>query len=207
MSPRVQIPAPARERRSHAERTARTRRRVMEAVVESIAAVGYPRTTGAEIARRAGVSWGAVQHHFGDKDGILLAALEDSFDRFAARFEEDPLPADAPIETRVAHFVGRAWAHFASPHYRTTFEILLNLPPDLDLSWQGQVLQTWFGIWTRYFPDSDPTRRETVDLMHYTVSVLSGLAATRMLEGAGARDRRAELAFLEDTLRRELGPA
>ena len=61
MSKRVRIAAPARPRRSHAERTAETRSRVKAAVIESMAEVGYQRTTGAEIARRAGVTWGAVQ--------------------------------------------------------------------------------------------------------------------------------------------------
>ena len=64
---------PKRERRSHAERTAATRLRIVEAVIESIAEVGFQRTTAVEITRRAGVTWGAVQHHFGDKDGILIA--------------------------------------------------------------------------------------------------------------------------------------
>ena len=63
------------ERRSHAERRAETRARIIEAVIESIAEVGFHRTTAVEITRRAGVTWGAVQHHFGDKDGILLAVL------------------------------------------------------------------------------------------------------------------------------------
>ena len=62
----------------------------------------------------------------------------------------------------------------------------------------------WFAIWTRYFPNSNPSRRHTVDLMHYTVSVLSGLAATKMLEGPDAGDRTSELDFLKDTLCREL---
>ena len=50
----------------------------MKAVVETIADVGFQKTTAAEIARRAGVTWGAVQHHFGGKEGILLAVLEAS---------------------------------------------------------------------------------------------------------------------------------
>ena len=40
--------------------------------------------------------------------------------------------------------------------------------------------------------------------MHYAVSVLSGLATTRMLEGKRAGSRAAELEFLKDTLSREL---
>jgi len=77
-----------RPRRTHAERTAETRGAIMHAVVESIAEVGFKRTTASEIARRAGVTWGAVQHHFGGKDGILVAVLEDSFRRFAERLSD-----------------------------------------------------------------------------------------------------------------------
>ncbi len=175
----------------------------MAAVVESIGEVGFQRTTSAEIARRAGVTWGAVQHHFGDKNGILMAVLEASFERFAERLREPPAEGE-PLEKRVALFVERSWEHFASPHFRSTFEILLNLPSDFELSWRDEMLAAWAGIWSRYFPGSRPTARRTVDLMHYTISVLAGLAATSMLEGGRAVPRGRELAMLEDTLHREL---
>jgi AcrR family transcriptional regulator len=196
--------APARERRTHAERTAETRERVMAAVVASIADVGYPRTTASEIARRAGVTWGAVQHHFGDKDGILVAVLEDSFDRFARIVGVLP-EEDCDLEQRVAHFIDRSWKHFASPHYRSTFEILLNLPTDLEFSWQEQLLEAWFRIWSSYFPESRPHQRGTTELMHYTIAVLSGLAATKILERRNLRLPKRELGYLKHTLIRELG--
>jgi AcrR family transcriptional regulator len=203
MSPRTPGPR-ASVRRSHAERTAQTRERVLSAVVESIAEIGYPRTTAAEIARRAGVTWGAVQHHFGDKDGILQAVLEESFDRFAEQLSDAPREG-AGIEERASMFVERAWGHFASPHYRSTLEILLNLPADGELSWQTGMLSSWSEIWLAYFPGSSPGRRRTLELMHYTISVLSGLAITRLLEGGDSRVRARELSYLKDTLCREVG--
>lgn len=194
---------PTRTRRSHAERTAETRAKILAAVVDAIAEVGFHRTTAVEITSRAGVTWGAVQHHFGDKDGILIAALEASFQRFAERLADVPAP-DESLESRVSRFVERSWEHFGSAHYRSTFEILLNLPPDLEPSWQSVMLDGWTRIWSEYFPGSRVSRRRTVDLMHYTISVLSGLAATGMLEGEVAPVRRTELGFLKDTLVREL---
>ena len=202
MSKRVRIPAPVRTRRSHAERTAETRNRVKDAVVESIAEVGYQRTTGAEIARRAGVTWGAVQHHFGDKDGILMAVLEESFDRFAQVLAEPPAES-AGLEERIGIFVERAWKHFSSANYRTTFEILLNLPSDVEPSWQADVLGAWNRIWSRYFAESKLSHREALELMHYTISVLSGLATTKILEGPAGEVRARELGFLKETLMRE----
>ena len=203
MSERVHIQAPARTRRSQTERRAETRERVLAAVVESIAEIGYPRTTASEIARRAGVSWGAVQHHFGDKDGILVAALEESFNRFAEILLA-PIASDLTLSERVSLFVDRSWEHFGSVHYRSTYEILMNLPPELEPIWQTEVLATWNRIWARFFPASSATAPEVVVIMRYTVSVLSGLSTMNTLEGAPARTRAKELGFLKDTLEREL---
>jgi len=204
MSPRQSSQPPARERRSHAERTAETRERVMTAVVEAIADVGFTRATAAEISRRAGVTWGAVQHHFGDKDGILMAVLEESFNRFAVVLGKPP--EEEEQEKRVARFVDRSWEHFSGPHYRSTFEILLNLPDEIELPWQREMLAEWRRIWSRYFPESNPAEQQTVELMLYAVSVLTGLATTQMLEGNRGRPRDRELGMLKDTLARELRP-
>ena len=194
---------PARERRTHAERTAETRERVMTAVVEAISEVGFARTTASEIARRAGVTWGAVQHHYRDKDGILAAVLEDSFSRFAEALGE--VPEEPELEKRVALFGDRAWVHFASPHYRSTSEILLNLPDEIESPWQQEMHREWRRIWSRYFPQSDPRDPSTVELMLYAVAVFTGLAATQRLEGRSARRRDAQLGFLKETLVGRLG--
>lgn len=203
-SPKVRMAPQSVERRSHAQRTAETRNRVMTAVIESIAEVGFQRTTAAEIARRAGVTWGAVQHHFGDKEGILMAVLEESFKTFAGVLGIPPNEKES-LKSRVELFVGRSWQHFRSRHYRSTFEILLNLPAEIEIPWRREMLDEWKRIWSRFFPESDPNQRESIDLMVYAISVFTGMAATAILENkrAGARNR--ELAFLEETLIHRLG--
>ena len=201
MNARVRIQLPPRERRSRLERATETRERIMLAVIESISEIGYPRTTAIEIARRAGVSWGAVQHHFGDKDGILVAVLEESFNRFTEVLGDLP-DTKLSLSRRVSLFVDRSWQHFGSAHYRSTFEILLNLPAEL--SWKDETLTAWTRIWSTFFPESPLATRETADVMRYTVSVLFGLAATNMLEREQTRSRERELRFLKDWLTREL---
>jgi AcrR family transcriptional regulator len=204
---RMRLPARARERRSHAERTAETRAKIIAAVVEGISEVGFARTTAAEITRRAGVTWGAVQHHFGDKDGILVAVLEDSFDRFSARLDEIPIE-DASFEKRASLFIDRAWEHIGSPLYRSTFEILLDQAGREELtdepSWQQRMFRAWDRIWMRIFGDASISRRRHFVLQHYTISVLSGLASVLTLESGDARLRGTELDLLKDTLTREL---
>lgn len=199
---------PAAARRSHAERTAATRARILAAVVESIAEVGFPRTTAAEVTRRAGVTWGAVQHHFGGKDGMLMAVLEDSFRRFEARLADVPVEG-MPLAERVRVFVERAWVHFASREYASTAEILRDAIRRADPladgpRWQEAMSRAWARVWRRFFGDAPAARSRRGALQHYTIAVLTGLASTVALEGPGARVRDAELGLLAETLRREL---
>jgi AcrR family transcriptional regulator len=199
-----------RERRSHAERKAETRAKLIAAVVESIAETGLARTTAPEIARRAGVTWGAVQHHFGGKDGMLVAVLDDSFGRFAALMESIPLE-DTSLEERARLFIDRAWQHFSSPHYRSTYEILLHYLGREEKrrggaggGWRERMFGAWDTLWQRLFGGTRISRNRHYVLQHYTISVLSGLASTLMLEGSEAAIRGSELELLKETLAREL---
>ncbi len=193
--------------RSQAERTAETRARIVQAVHDCISEQGFARTTAAEIAKRAGVTWGAAQHHFGGKDGILLAVLEDSFARFAALLAD--VPDDAPLASRVAQFVARGWEHFSSPHYRSTFEILIHASDVLprDSMWRERMAAAWARIWAEVFAGEKLPRRRAIALQQFTVASLAGLASIRMLEGDSSAPREAELALLRDTLLRELTAA
>jgi AcrR family transcriptional regulator len=181
----------------------------MDAVVESIGAVGLARTTAPEIARRAGVTWGAVQHHFGGKDGMLVSVLDDSFRRFAERLEGIPLEGTS-LEKRVSLFIDRAWEHFGSAHYRSTYEILIHYlgrgGGRAQRDWRERMIRDWDRIWRRLFGEAHVSPRRRFVLQNYTISVLAGLASTLMLEGGDVTLRPAVLELLKQTLARELAP-
>lgn len=58
------------------ERSRVTRRRLVAAAVECLGEFGWNRTTVSVIARRAGVSRGAAQHHFPTREDLVVAAVE-----------------------------------------------------------------------------------------------------------------------------------
>jgi AcrR family transcriptional regulator len=60
---------PAARRRNNTEDT---RRRILDVVVETVIEVGYYKASSNEIARRAGVTWGTIQHLFGSRDQLML---------------------------------------------------------------------------------------------------------------------------------------
>ncbi|MEM6926199.1 MAG: TetR/AcrR family transcriptional regulator [Myxococcota bacterium] len=65
------------QRRSQAQRRRETKRRLIDAVVRCLDEIGYAQTTLATVQQAAGVSRGALLHHFPSKQ-VLLAATAES---------------------------------------------------------------------------------------------------------------------------------
>ena len=59
------------------------RRAVLDAARELFAELGFERTTMRAVAARAGVDPALIYHYFGDKDGLLFAALQPPVDAAA----------------------------------------------------------------------------------------------------------------------------
>ena len=72
-----------RVRRTQAERTEATRRRILDAAVDVLAKQGYAGFRTADVARIAGVSRGAQTHHFPSKDELVVAVVDHVFRRAA----------------------------------------------------------------------------------------------------------------------------
>ena len=101
-----------------------TRNRVISAVIGIIKEQGFAAASSTQIARRAGVTWGAVQHHFGSKEAILQEVLEHSHRTFQETLD-DPDFARGSVAERVEKYVTAAWRHYQSDEYMAAMEILL----------------------------------------------------------------------------------
>jgi AcrR family transcriptional regulator len=93
-----------RARRTNAERAAETVDLIVNATLDAISDVGVRNATTGEISRRAGVSIGALFHHFDTRLDLIVAAIEynlaDRYHRVAAFAErvwnQDILTSDHP---------------------------------------------------------------------------------------------------------------
>lgn len=77
-----------------AETTRESRRLLLDAAVSLFVEKGYQQTTFADVAARSGVSRGSIPWHFGNKEGLLAAVLDDAADSLFAG--NDPAIPDAP---------------------------------------------------------------------------------------------------------------
>lgn len=65
---------PANKRQTQNERSAEMKRRLLDATVECLAERGYAATSTQEVVNRAGVSRGALAHHFSSKTDLVAEA-------------------------------------------------------------------------------------------------------------------------------------
>lgn len=181
-----------RSARTRQERSAETRARILEAVIRSIDDIGFARTTSQRIARCAGLSVGAVQHHFATKDEILAAVLESSLRSLEARFEDVDV-GDAPLVERIEIFVDRAWRHYGSAAFRSTAEILANArnlaAGDPDTPHAPAILASSRGatrLWNRVFAGIDLPARRQREIRRFAFAALTGMANTKRFQPAEA---------------------
>jgi AcrR family transcriptional regulator len=107
-----------------AQKARETRGKILNAVISIIQEGGFGSASSSKIAERAGITWGAVQHHFGAKEDILRAILDLSHEKFIALTSDEAI-RQGSMADRVDRFVDAMWLHYQSDLYLAALEILL----------------------------------------------------------------------------------
>lgn len=102
-----------------------SRQAVIDGVIEIIANHGISSATTARIAEQAGVSWGVLQYHFGDKRQIFLAALGSANPALFEEIGQINFDGRSP-QALITESVEKLWKYNSSPTFRAAMEILLN---------------------------------------------------------------------------------
>lgn len=79
-----------------------TTARLLEVACEVFTRDGYANTATEEIVQRAGLTRGALYHHFGSKEGLFRAALEHLQRRVAQQVDSATIPHDDLWEQLIA---------------------------------------------------------------------------------------------------------
>ncbi|HUO79079.1 MAG TPA: TetR/AcrR family transcriptional regulator [Steroidobacteraceae bacterium] len=192
-----------------AQKSAATRHRIVEATIRCFVDLGYAGTTTTAIAARAGLSRGAMLHHFPSKAEVVRAAVEHLHGRRLKAFRKSlqrVVPADGD---RVRQALEAYWAHVRHPMFVAFLELAVAARTDRELAAilvpaQQAFESEWRHTAREVFPEwlGNEERFElALDLSRY---VLEGLAAELGTGRAPARERRL-LGHLERTLRELVG--
>lgn len=115
--------APTRSTSAPRKRGDDTRAKIIDETVRCIAEEGFPAATAKHVAERAGVTWGVIQYHFGDRNGLLMAVVDDGVTRLVESLSSADV-GDLPLPARIETVVDIAWGCYSSPTSMAAFEIL-----------------------------------------------------------------------------------
>ncbi|MCU1456522.1 MAG: regulatory protein TetR [Actinomycetia bacterium] len=109
------------------------RTQIIDAAIASILEVGFYRSSTNEIARRANVSWGALQYHFGTREALLLAVVKELDRRFLDAVQNANVEGDT-MERRITSLYRILGPHYDGPTFLVRLQIVLNLQHDPNTS-------------------------------------------------------------------------
>ncbi len=186
-------PVPTSVRVPQEERTRAMRARLLEATVECLVERGFAGTSTTLVAERAGVSRGAMLHHFPAKNDLVVAAVRHLTELRGAELAAAVrrLPT-GPRRTRaVLRVLGD---HFTSPVFTAALELWVAARTDPDLLAAVAPLEQEVGRETHRLTvvalGTDESRPGNRELVQATLDLVRGLGlAATISDDARRRGR------------------
>lgn len=188
---------------------------MIDETVRCVLEEGFAPPSVRRIADRAGLTWGVVQYHFGDLDGLLMAVVDKGFGELIETLARLPAVGPAtPTHDRVAFVVDAVWHAFSSPTSMAALEILISTRSMRDAvanTHLAEIMKTFTVLGRQMGEGLDaPDATEVGNLIWAT---LRGLVVAQMVSPHpvdSTRDRRALVdvisGYLRSTSKEETGP-
>lgn len=167
-------------RRTQAERRETTRRKLLDATIEALVEQGYARLTTVEVAKRAGVSQGALFTHFDTKEELLAVAVEHLFPRIIQDYLAG-VGARPAGRDRVGAAVDMLWAVYQRPELQAAVELYVaaRTVPELQKALaavDGPHRQNLHRVARELFPDVAATHPDFDDVVELALDAVQGAA-------------------------------
>ena len=167
-------------------KSAQTRAKLIEATIRCIVKLGYAKTTTPQVAAEAGLSRGAMLHHFQDRSALIKAAIVELHEKRLRAFRRA-----ADTETHdTATLVRIYWKQVQKPAFVAFHELALAARSNPGLARILQPLQVEFR--ERFnqqadvlFPEWHPDRHRFQLALTLSQTMLEGMAIQRL---TGAMD-------------------
>ena len=184
------VEGPARRRRRDGETT---RQRILQAAIDCILDHGYYQTSSNEIARRAGVTWGALQHQFGTREALLLEVVNDRWVKLQDAVANAGIRGGT-LEERLAEVLTVLSRHYGRPEHLVAIQILLDLAqsPTTSAATREAVAEHGRQLTRAWRPLFDRALGEAAaeeDLVRYAFATLRGYLVGNLIARSIAETR------------------
>jgi AcrR family transcriptional regulator len=135
---------PRPPRRSHAERNADTRAKLIQAAITCLHRTGYSAATVSTIVEEAGVSRGSITHQFPAKTDLMLAVVKAVFDDDGQIYNQTMAAMD-PMDW-LLELPETMWSVMSRPSGIAVMEIMLASRSDPELAEKLRELQSQIDV-------------------------------------------------------------
>jgi AcrR family transcriptional regulator len=165
-----------------------TRAVILDATIDCFYELGYGNTTTEKVAKQAGVSRGAMLHHFPSRIDLVRAAVVHLNQRRLQLYTAQELKIQEDAEhTQISEGIESFWGQLKTPLYTVFHELQVAARTDDDLK---EVLEqtsrefdrAWLQATENVFPDL-ALSEEFIMANRVTKYLLEGMAANGHIEG------------------------
>jgi AcrR family transcriptional regulator len=177
-----------------AQKSAMMRNTILDAALECFITSGYASSTTAKIAEVAGVSRGAMLHHFPSKTELIQAAVEYLHDQLVGLYSEsiDKITHDLPVDERNRLGLQGYWQYLSSDLFTAYHELCVAGRTDPELQ---SILEHTIARFDKSVADANvqlfpewAERGELFELaMDITKFLMEGMAVSQIV---GQREKR-----------------
>ncbi|MBW4024716.1 MAG: TetR/AcrR family transcriptional regulator [Proteobacteria bacterium] len=171
-------------RRRQVDRSAAMRGLLIRAAIECLCDAGFSGSGTASIAQRAGVTTGALHHHFSTKADLMIGV----FDHCNAQLGERLLRAkpNRGGTVDVAKLVSHLWEVYGDPEYWAIWEIIIGTRGDVQFHSRAvahrlATMRTLIHPWVEGLGVPEAKLRAVADLMEFMLISIRGLRLERFV--------------------------
>lgn len=178
--------SPRRPANGKQQRADRTRALVIDETVRCVIEEGFNAASAKHITERAGVTWGVIQYHFGDRDGLLMSVVDSGFNELLATLRDvEPQLGAKRGRARIELLVNAVADAFLSPTSIAALEILIATRagrPDGDQRHLLELFSTLTDLGRYVAESTDPRREDAVGNLIWT-TLMGAMVATMAVPG------------------------
>jgi AcrR family transcriptional regulator len=193
-----------RVKKGQAERSAAMQAKLIAAAKQSLMDRGYGRTTAVEVCARAGVTRGALFHHFSGLSALFAATLDETCAAMGARAR---LAENDEGVQSLSDYIEAVWRIFGHPDFKIVIEVWLAARNDEELRVELQpVIER---IRRAMSPDLNPelakrvgASSDEIAMYRLVLEAMIGMALGRAISPGGTLGHEGEvIALLKDLAR------
>jgi AcrR family transcriptional regulator len=165
-------------------KSVQTKKRLIEGAIRCIVKFGYSRTTAARVAAEAGLSRGAMLHHFENGEALMHAVIAELHEKRLRAIRRS-----GDIASRDVHEIVRAyWDQLSSPSFTAFHELSIAARTDKGLAQilepaQAEFRERRYALSIEAFPEWQKNRTNFDLALALSQQTIEGMAINRLVHG------------------------